>query len=745
MNLSHIKDGATAYVTAIKGSPSLRVRLEELGFVPGQEVTRVYATPSGSPVIYAMLGQRVALRTGEAQLIEVSTQRPNENYADEQRVARTAAETAAAAPLPSGPIVPATGCATESCGGCPGCGPRKPLAPKAEGTITVALVGNPNCGKTTVFNALSGGHERTGNYAGVTVASVVGETHIDGRTVRFVDLPGTYSLRAYSPEEAYVMSELLKGEIDAVINVLDVNNLERNLLLTLQVRRLGLPMVGALNLWDEFSESGSTLDVDRLSAHMGMRFVPCVASRGEGLKALAEAVIEAYDRRKEQTTPPPNDPHSAADPHALVHHYLADIYRLREGKAVRFTTWVDRFLVKNPLSYGVFFLVILLVFWATFTIGQYPMNWMQAGVTWLTETLTNVLPKDRWYVDLLASGVVGGVGTVIVFLPQILILYFFISILEDSGYLARTALLFDPLLRRVGLHGKSFFPMLTGFGCNVPAIMATRTIENRKSRLLTMITLPFMSCSARLTVYTVFTMAFFPHQATWVLFSLYCGGIVMALLSAWLLSHFIRRHDESHFVMEIPPYRRPVAQSVVSHTWEKGRQYLRKMGGVILVASIVVWILGYFPHPDRELSPLERQEQSYLGQAGHLIQPAIAPLGFDWRMGVGLLTGAAAKELMVSTLGVLYHMDEDSAAAAGSGNDAKADRAISAALREATSPAAALSYMVFALLYFPCLATIAAIRGESGQWKYAVLSMLYTTGVAYVAAWLTFHIARLCM
>lgn len=339
MNLSHIKDGATAYVTAIKGSPSLRVRLEELGFVPGQEVTRVYATPSGSPVIYAMLGQRVALRTGEAQLIEVSTQRPNENYADEQRVARTAAETAAAAPLPSGPIVPATGCATESCGGCPGCGPRKPLAPKAEGTITVALVGNPNCGKTTVFNALSGGHERTGNYAGVTVASVVGETHIDGRTVRFVDLPGTYSLRAYSPEEAYVMSELLKGEIDAVINVLDVNNLERNLLLTLQVRRLGLPMVGALNLWDEFSESGSTLDVDRLSAHMGMRFVPCVASRGEGLKALAEAVIEAYDRREEQPTPPPNDPHSAADPHALVHHYLADIYRLRESKAVRFTTW----------------------------------------------------------------------------------------------------------------------------------------------------------------------------------------------------------------------------------------------------------------------------------------------------------------------------------------------------------------------------------------------------------------------
>ena len=384
-----------------------------------------------------------------------------------------------------------------------------------------------------------------------------------------------------------------------------------------------------------------------------------------------------------------------------------------------------------------------LVFWATFTIGQYPMDWMDAGVKWLTDWTTTQMPQGWWLSELLSQGIIGGVGAVIVFLPQILILYFFISILEDSGYLARAALLFDPILRRVGLHGKSFFPMLTGFGCNVPAVMATRTIENRKSRLLTMITLPFMSCSARLTVYTVFTLAFFPRYATWIMFGLYTFGILAAFGSAWLMSHFIRRNVETHFVMEIPPYRRPVASSVFHHTWEKGRQYLRKMGGLILVASVITWVLGYFPRGGADLTPYEQQEQSYLGQAAHAIQPIIAPLGFDWRMGVGLITGSAAKELMVSTLGVLYQLDEDTAAAAGTGKDDAADSAISQALQQSSSPASALSYMVFALLYFPCIATIVAIKGESGQWRYAVFSMLYSTGFAYIMAFIAYRIALL--
>ena len=744
MNLSDLHNHQTAFVRRTTGSPSLRLRLEELGFVPGQEVTRVFATPMGTPIVFAMLGQRVALRSSEAQLIEVSLERPDIDYASEETLSKRFFSTDTAATyLSQTPSDHPAACGPSSCGGCSACGPSKPVAPKAEGTITVALIGNPNCGKTTVFNALSGGHERTGNYAGVTVSSVVGEITHNGRTIRFVDLPGTYSLRAYSPEEAYVMSELRKGDIDVVLNVLDVNNLERNLLLTLQVRRMGLPMVGALNLYDEFTESGSSLDIDRLSQHIALPLVPCVANKGKGMDELLAQLIEAYDSQEHFAQSLAEDPHAQNDPHALVHHYLSDCYNLKEGRAVRLTHRVDRWLVRHGLSYFAFFAVMWLVFWATFTIGQFPMDWMDAGVKWLTEWSAAQLPDGAWYTDLISSGIIGGVGAVIVFLPQILILYFFISILEDSGYLARAALLFDPILRRVGLHGKSFFPMLTGFGCNVPAVMATRTIENRKSRLLTMITLPFMSCSARLTVYTVFTLAFFPRHATWVMFGLYTFGIFAAFGSAWLMSHFIRRREESHFVMEIPPYRRPVASSVLHHTWEKGRQYLRKMGGLILVASIITWVLGYFPRGNADLTPSQQQEQSYLGQAAHAIQPIIAPLGFDWRMGVGLITGSAAKELMVSTLGVLYQLDEDTAAAAGTGQDDTADSAISQALQQSSTPAAALSYMVFALLYFPCIATIAAIKGESGQWRYAVLSMLYTTGFAYVMAFIAYRIALL--
>lgn len=741
MQLSQLQDQQTAYVTQLDGSPALQLRLAELGFVPGQEVRRLHASPLGSPIVFAMLGQRVALRRSEAELIGISFDRPNDNYAAESRVARTEQKgEKAQQPFRIDTTNVPLSCSGASCAGCTGCPPRKALGKKAEGTLTLALVGNPNCGKTTVFNAATSGHERTGNYAGVTVSSIVGETTFMGRPLRIVDLPGTYSLQAYSPEEAYVMAQLQNGEIDVIVNVLDVNNLERNLLLTLQLRSLGLPMVGVLNMYDEFEESGSQLDLERLSEHMGMPFVRCVASHGQGIAEALRQAMEQHAQRDNLPQQLAHDQHSTADLHALAHHYLADCYQLNEGRAVRLSERIDRWLVSRVVGYVVFLAVMWLVFQATFTLGQYPMDWIDSGVAtlgaWVAQFIGEGLLRD-----LVVDGALGGVGAVIVFLPNILILYFFISILEDSGYLARAALLFDPILRRVGLHGKSFFPMLTGFGCNVPAVMATRTIESRKARLLTMLTLPFMSCSARLPVYVVFTAAFFPQSTGTVMFLLYAGGILAAYLSAWALSLVLQRDAESHFVMELPPYRLPIWLNVLRHTWEKGRQYLRKMGGLILFTSLVVWVLGAFPRAEGEVTPAQQQEQSYLGQLGHAMQPVIAPLGMDWRMGVGILTGAGAKELMVSTLGVLYDIDPETAAAAGSGEDSMADTALSTALRAATTPAAGLAYVVFALLYFPCVATIVAIKNESGRWRYALLSAVYSTTLAYVAAWIAYVLA----
>lgn len=727
MNLSALRNGETAYVGHVGGSIVFRRRMEEMGFVNGQKVTRVYASPLGTPIVYAMLGQKIALRRTEAALVPVAPTM-------EEALAQTRP---ASRPEDEEVRIPVR--AEQCCDGCAGCNccTPKPTAPshKGERYYTVALVGNPNCGKTAFFNAACGGHERTGNYAGVTVSSVEGWTTHDGRLLRFIDLPGTYSLKAFSPEEAYVANELAKGEVDVIINVLDVNNLERNLLLNLQLRRLGIPIVGALNLYDEFESSGSRLDTAELERRLGMRLVPTVARNGSGIADVLTCAVATAEGKAEALTPT-TDIIEAADPHAAIHRVLDDIYTLSEGRSAGITAACDRWLARTPLAYLLFFAVMGLIFYATFEIGQYPMDWMQAGVDWLTEKAHGAM-SPGWLHDLLIDGVLGGVGSVIVFLPNILILYFFISILEDSGYLARTALLADPLLRRVGLHGKSFIPMLMGFGCNVPAVMATRTIESRKSRLITMMTLPFMSCSARLPVYTVLCGAFFPEHAALVMLGLYAAGILMAFAAAGTISRFFRPTEESHFVMEMPPYRRPIMRGVLIHAWEKGRQYLRKMGGIILVASVVVWALGYFPVGEEELSKSEQQEQSYLGRFGHAIQPVLDPLGYDWRMGVGILSGVGAKELMVSTLGVLYNAPEDEE---GEVSDAGLTAAIATS---GTTPAAALSYLVFALLYFPCLATIAAIKGESGRWRYALFTAVYTTALAYVMAFIAYRVALL--
>ena len=758
MNLSQLTNGQSAYISALSGSTQIRRHLEEMGFIQGQEVTRVWAAPPGTPIVFKMNGQRVALRRCEAKLVEVA-----ETQAEALAAAEATTEDFTIDPL-TDEFIRARHC-HGNCAGCPSCGPRKKHAhtdvSDTDRPITICLVGNPNCGKTAFFNAATGGHERTGNYAGVTVSSTLGHTTLDGHRLRIVDLPGTYSLRAFSPEEAYVANELARGRTDVVVNVMDATNLERNLLLTLQIKAMGLPMVCVLNMYDEVEHSGSRLDVEALQERLGVPVVTTAANRGRGVKDALRAAISLHQKQNGSATPKSAESLSPTDrvlaamrpsPYVrakAIRACLDGIYVPAESKASRLSTLIDKVMARTAVAYLVFFALMGLIFYATFTLGAYPMDWMTAGIDWLSASLGSHL-DEGWAKDLLLGGVVGGVGSVIVFLPNILILYFFISILEDSGYMARTALLADPLLRRMGLHGKSFIPMMMGFGCNVPAVMATRTIESRKSRLITMMTLPFMSCSARLPVYTVVCGAFFPSHAALVMLCLYVAGIVMAFVAAAVLSRFIHPGEESHFVMEMPPYRMPVIRGVVRHSWEKGRQYLRKMGGIILVAAVVVWALGYFPSGgDESLTPAERQEQSYLGQIGRAIEPVTSPLGCDWRMGVGIVAGVGAKELVVSTLGVLYNNAEtDNAENDNAENDnaeSSESHLIASMTHSGITPAAALGFLAFVLLYFPCLATIAAIKAESGRWKYAIFTAVYTTLVAYALAFVVYRLALIVM
>lgn len=762
MTLADLHNGECGFVKSIQSSMALRTHLEEMGFVEGQRVFRTYASPTGSPVVYAVMGSRIALREEEARCIEISECAlpcPDPKSRHEDAAERPQAMTAenchdAAEARESGDT------ACPDCGSsmsCPNCAPKREFTPKKEGDIVMALVGNPNCGKTAFFNAACGGHERTGNYAGVTVTSVKGDTDFEGEHIHIIDLPGTYSLRAFSPDEGYVAHELERGEIDVIINVLDTNNLERNLLLTLQLQETGIPVIGALNMFDEFRQSGSHIDIPQLKGRLGMELFPTVAYRGTGIKEVLRAAVEAAKKPRMEAQPvqTPASQETTAQLNANIRALLHGVYGLEEGRLAKSVGRWDRWLLSRPVAYAFFFLIMWLIFQATFTLGQYPMDWIDAGVAWLQEVCDRTLAPG-WLHDLLVQGVLGGVGSVIVFLPNILILYFLISLLEDSGYLARAATLADPLLKKAGLHGKSFIPMLMGFGCNVPAVMATRTIESRKSRLVTMLVIPFMSCSARIPIYLIFAGAFFPDHAGTVMFLLYAGGIVVAFLSAIAISKMLSKQGDSHFVMEIPPYRWPMLKSVVSHTWERGREYLRKMSHVILIASVVIWVLQYFPRTNNMPDGIEaaepttvqsQQENSYLAQIGKAITPVFEPLGYNWQMTTGILTGVSAKELMVSTLGVLYSLpteEADEAANVSSADEAKGSRLAELIRAEGTTSAAALSFLVFALLYIPCIATVAALKNESGHWRYALFGSFYTFAVAYALAFAAYRIALMC-
>ena len=788
--LSELKPGQTGLIVKILGHGAFRKRVMEMGFVKGRKVTAMLTAPLKDPVKYELMGYEVGLRRAEAALIEVVP------------VAADAEETAPSTPVSAQP--PAT---TDL----PAANASDEVAMRTH-HITVALIGNPNCGKTSLFNAMTGSSEHVGNYSGVTVDAKAGTAHYGGYTFEMVDLPGTYSLASYSPEELYVRRYLRDETPDVIINVVDASNLERNLYLTTELIDTARSMVIALNMYDELHAQGTVLDYPLLGRMIGVPIVPTVAKQGKGLKELLETVIDVYEGRQSAVRHihVPLGPevekavsvlnHAIKDDGRIGHResprYLA--IKLLEGDAetARYVTGktgdeqllamrdrlaagveremesditeiiaaekygfisgalaetmvpgesahqsrtdiIDTLVTNKLFGFPLFVLVMVTMFWLTFSVGQYPMDWIQSGVDalagWMGDTMADGPLKD-----MIVDGIIGGVGGVIVFLPNILILYFCISFMEDSGYMARAAFIMDKVMHRLGLHGKSFIPLVMGFGCNVPAIMATRTIESHSSRLITILINPFMSCSARIPIYVLLAGAFFPEHATLVFSCMYFGGILVAVVTARMLRRFWFKKDETPFVMELPPYRMPTLRNSLKHMWDKGEQYLRKMGGIILLASIIVWALNYFPRPAAD-QPADQPQHSYLAMVGQAVNPVMEPLGFNWRSTVAAVAGVPAKEVVVSTLGVLY-----------TGDEAVSDAALAQRLK-AVGPdghpgftwASALAFMVFVLLYCPCIATLTAIYRETGSWRYLTFSVVYNTMVAWLLGFAVYQISLL--
>ena len=825
MKLSDLKTGETAVVVKISGHGSFRKRITEMGFVKGSRVKVILNAPLRDPIEYEIIGYKISLRREEAEKIEVLTR-------------EEAREMLKKNPEAFGPSQPRRAIEADECEDSEFSDDEiKALVDKKRKSIRVALVGNPNCGKTSLFNIAANAHEHVGNYSGVTVDAKEGVFEHGGYSFTLVDLPGTYSLSAYSPEELYVRKNLINETPDVVINVIDASNLQRNLYLTTQVIDMNLRMVVALNMYDELKASGDQLDIKQLGYLLGLPIVPTISRTGEGIEKLFDTVIAVYEhntpelsrhihinhgpeleqsidriklilqkndkiRQKYSTrylaikylendsdiakvveALPERDEIIAARfeeqkrlkdmlgisaetaiveaKYAFIQGALAETWKRNDKKREQKTLSekIDAVVTDKWLAFPIFLVLLFIVFQGTFTLGAYPVDWIQWCVDKFGEMVKSFM-GEGWLRDLIVDGIIGGVGSVLVFLPNILLLYLFISLLEDSGYMARAAFIMDRLMHKMGLHGKSFIPMIMGFGCNVPAIMATRTIESRKSRLLTILVIPFMSCSGRLPVYILLTAAFFPHHAGLVLLGLYVLGIALAVISARGLSHFIK-DDDLPFVMELPPYRIPTAKAVFRHTWEKCKEYLSKIGGVILVCSIAIWFLSYFPNHDKYSTAEEQQENSFLGYLGKAVEPALAPLGFDWKMDIGILSGIGAKELIVSTLGIMYSEDDAAGSAAVQANIQEADsestqEAVSAdapentshlqkALQKHTTPAGALAYLVFILLYLPCIATFFAIRHEAGSWKWAFLSAGVTLATAWLLSFATFRLFSLIL
>lgn len=784
MKLSELKTGESAVIVKVSGHGGFRKRVIEMGFIKGKKVDVLLNAPLQDPVKYKIMGYEVSLRHSEADHIEVVSIDEAKNDAKLSK-----AEEEDRQQVIDSKVVDSNDSDEQALGDKMLVAERKDNASnealaeqeaeRLHRVINVALVGNPNCGKTSLFNFASGAHERVGNYSGVTVDAKVGEADFNGYHFNLVDLPGTYSLSAYSPEELYVRKQLIEHTPDIVINVIDTSNLERNLYLTTQLIDMHIRMVCALNMFDETEKRGDNIDYDKLGELFGISMIPTVFTNGRGVDKLFETIIELYEGKEVSHLNSAKEIFAARDEAAkrvkeesledsetaimdakygFIHGALQEA-GYEPGKAkdtYQVTHLIDSILTNKYVGFPIFILLLFIMFSATFVLGEIPKGWIEDGVAWLGEFISTTMP-DGPVKDMLVDGVIGGVGAVIVFLPQILILYFFISYMEDSGYMARAAFIMDKLMHKMGLHGKSFIPLIMGFGCNVPAVMATRTIESHRSRLITMLILPLMSCSARLPIYIMVIGTFFAIQyRSLIMVSLYLIGIFLAVILSRIFASFVVKGEDTPFVMELPPYRFPTWKAIGRHTWEKGKQYLKKMGGIILVASIIVWALGYFPH-NEELDNQAQQEQSYIGRIGKTIEPIFTPQGFDWKLDVGLVSGVGAKEIVASTMGVLYsnndsfsddqdYNDEDGkyeVLKKQMTSDLKKTYGYSDAEAAEKATLTAYCFLLFVLLYFPCIATIAAIKGETGSWKWAGFAAGYTTLLAWVVSALVFQIGCL--
>ena len=805
MKLSEVKTGDSCVIVKITGHGQFRKRMMEMGFVRGKKITVEQNAPLRDPIKYRIMNYEISLRRSEASLIEVVS----EQQADELLKQDVAIISEDATRLVN-------------------------TFDRERRNINVALIGNPNCGKTSLFNMASGAKEHVGNYSGVTVGAKEGEMDYKGYKFKIVDLPGTYSLSAYSPEEIYVRRYLHDEAPDVIINVVDASNLERNLYLTTELIDMDRSMIIALNLYDELEKRKVKFDHDAMSRMIGVPMVPTVSKTGRGVDRLFDTIIDVYEGKndvvrhvhigfskdieesikqlqtllkkentldmqfsarylslklmeddREVTEMLKSLPHFdeifalknklvakieanhqedittiiTNSKYGFVSGALRETFEEEESESTKLSTSVDTIITSKLFGFPIFIFIMWLMFWATFTIGKYPMDWIDSFVGWIGNLVSTYMP-DGPLKDMIVDGIIGGVGGVIVFLPNILILYAFISFMEDSGYMARAAFIMDKIMHKIGLHGKSFIPLVMGFGCNVPAIMATRTIESRTSRLITILIVPFMSCGARLPIYLLLVGIFFPNNASFVLLGMYLLGIIVAVITAKLLRRFHYREDETPFVMELPPYRIPTLKATLRHMWGKGQQYLKKMGGLILVASLIIWALSYFPRPNEQtieqtrtelisngISPdsvdveaVASTENSYLGKIGKAIQPIFEPLGFNWKMTVSLISGTVAKETVVSTLGVLY-----------SGNSEATQADMGKRLQQINpqtgkpdfTPLVAMCFMIFVLIYVPCLATIVAIVKESGSWRYGLFTLVYDTAVAWIISFVVYQVGTL--